>query len=179
MFCHTLRCASVRVSAKSADREGAGEIGVPEAAIVMREHFHVLGVKVSAVNMERALQNVDAWVHRRQRRYVCVCPVYTLMSAFYDPAFREVVNGAGMVTPDGMPLVWMGRLLGREDVSRVYGPDLMLAVCELSRRRGYRHYLYGGAEGVASALATTLCRRFPGLQIVGSESPPFGPLSAE
>jgi len=81
-----------------------------------------------------------------------------------------------MTAPDGMPLVWLSRLHGQKHVSRVYGPDLMLAVCEASVDRGYTHYFYGGAEGVTEALAHRLVSRFPGLQVVGTYSPPFRPL---
>ena len=82
-----------------------------------------------------------------------------------------------MVTPDGMPLVWLSNLKGYPHVERVYGPDLMLAVCEQSLSRGYRHFLYGGASGVPELLAEKLLSRFPGLNIVGAFSPPFRSLT--
>ncbi len=84
-----------------------------------------------------------------------------------------------MTTPDGMPLVWLSRLHGRRHVSRVYGPDLLIAVCQESIRAGYRHFFYGGAEGVPEALAAALLRRFPGLVVAGTYSPPFRPLTPE
>jgi len=92
---------------------------------------------------------------------------------------QRVRNAAGLVTPDGMPLVWLARLRGLEHVERVYGPDLMLALCRRSISKGYRHFLYGGAEGVPDRLAKRLKRRYPGLRIVGSYSPPFHPLTDE
>ena len=76
-----------------------------------------------------------------------------------------------------MPLVWLSRLSGGSPVGRVYGPDLMLAVCERSVGRGYRHFLYGGGPSVAEKLASQLQNRFPGLGIVGAYSPPFRPLT--
>lgn len=90
---------------------------------------------------------------------------------------RQTVNRAGLATPDGMPLVWLGRWWGHRDVTRVYGPDLMLAVCENSIEPGYSHYFYGGAAGVPELLATKLQQRYPGLKIAGTYSPPFRPLS--
>ncbi len=78
-------------------------------------------------------------------------------------AMRRAVNGAGLATPDGMPLVWLGKWRSQVEVKRVYGPDLMLALCQLSVERNYTHYFYGGADGVPELLS----QRFPGLKVVG------------
>jgi N-acetylglucosaminyldiphosphoundecaprenol N-acetyl-beta-D-mannosaminyltransferase len=77
-----------------------------------------------------------------------------------------------------MPTVWLGRFHGFQQMERVYGPDYMLALCEHSVARGYRHFLYGGKPGVAEELRAELLRRFPGLEIVGTYTPPFRPLNA-
>jgi N-acetylglucosaminyldiphosphoundecaprenol N-acetyl-beta-D-mannosaminyltransferase len=82
-----------------------------------------------------------------------------------------------MVTPDGMPIVWLCRLAGRPHVARVYGPDLLVATCAHSIDRGYRHFFYGGAPGVADVLAAKMREHFPGLAIAGTHSPPFRPLT--
>jgi N-acetylglucosaminyldiphosphoundecaprenol N-acetyl-beta-D-mannosaminyltransferase len=83
---------------------------------------------------------------------------------------------ANLATPDGMPVVWALRLLGQR-AERVYGPDLMQAVCQRSLAEGWRHYFYGGAEGVPEMLAVALHKKFPGIQVVGTESPPFRSLT--
>jgi len=80
--------------------------------------------------------------------------------------------------PDGMPLVWLGRGQGHRQVTRVYGPDLMLAVCDAGRATGLTHYFFGGAAGVPERLRDRLAQRFPGLRVVGTMSPPFRPLTA-
>ncbi len=139
---------------------------------------NILGVGVSAINMSQALQTIDRWIETRSRNYVCVTGVHGVMESHRDPEIRRIHNQAGMVTPDGMPLVWLSRLMGSRNVNRVYGPDLMLLLCEHSVSRGYRHYLYGGNEGVPEELANRLQIRFPGLQIVGNYSPPFRPLTS-
>lgn len=140
---------------------------------------NILGVGISAINMEQALAIIDDWIARRDPHYVCVSTVHGIMESQRDEAVRRTLNSSGLTTPDGMPLVWISRLHGHRHVRRVYGPDLMLAVCERSVAKGYRHYLYGGRPGVAEALKARLERRFPGLQIVGLESPPFDPLTPE
>jgi N-acetylglucosaminyldiphosphoundecaprenol N-acetyl-beta-D-mannosaminyltransferase len=100
------------------------------------------------------------------------------MAAQDDPALRTILNHAFLNTPDGMPLVWLGRWHGHRQVTRVYGPDLMLAVCDAGRAVGLTHYFYGGVPGVAEELRTRLTARFPGLRVVGASTPPFRPLTA-
>ena len=140
---------------------------------------NILGVRVSAINMQQALAVIDAWIARRAPQYVCVSNVHSIMESWDDPSLRRIHNEAGLVTPDGMPLVWVSRRRGLDHVDRVYGPDLMLALCEHSVERGYRHFLYGGSEGVPERLAERLRARFPGLQIVGAYAPPFRPLTPD
>ena len=132
----------------------------------------ILGVGVSAVNLASAVEALEGWIQARQQTYVCVTPVHGIMECQRDPELRAIFNSSGLTTPDGMPLVWMLRARGYPAVSRVYGPDLMLAVCRRSLARGWRHYLFGGRPGVARRLAARLRRLFPGLRIVGAEAPP-------
>lgn len=133
----------------------------------------ILGVEVSAIDLRMALETIERWIVRREPNYVCVSGVHGVMESQRDPALKVIHNKAGLVTPDGMPLVWISRWKGQSHVRRVYGPDLMLQLCERSVARGYRHFLYGGADGVAELLADSLVRRFPGLEIAGTHCPPF------
>lgn len=139
---------------------------------------NVLGVGVSAINMPIALDTIQDWIARREPNYVCVTGVHGVMESHRSPELREIHNRAGMVTPDGMPLVWLARLMGFRNVARVYGPDLMLAICERSITAGWRHFLYGGAPGVPELLARKLSERFPQIEIAGMYSPPYRALSA-
>lgn len=141
--------------------------------------FDVLGVEVSAVDMTGALDVVTAWVDGGVRQYVCVTGVHGVMESRRDPALRRIHNGAGLVTPDGMPLVWCAHSLGLDSVERVYGPDLMLAICERAAARGWSAFFYGGAPGTPERLAASLERRFPGLRVAGTHSPPYRPLTPE
>ena len=141
--------------------------------------MNVLGVRISPVTMRRAVSSLAVWIANRQPHYITVTPAHAVMDAYKDPELRRIFNASGMTTPDGMAIVWLLKLRGHRDVSRVYGPDLMLETCRAGMQLGYRHFLYGGGEGVASALEDRLCARFPGLQIVGSHTPPFRDLTAE
>ena len=139
----------------------------------MTERVNILGVGVSAINMDQALVTVDGWVASRAREYVCVCPVHSIMECRRSEEVRRTFNRAGLVTPDGMPLVWVARALGRHNVGRVYGPDLMLAI--LSRER-HRHFFYGGGPGVAQRLTEAMTTRYPKLEVAGFIEPPFATL---
>ncbi|MDM8531941.1 WecB/TagA/CpsF family glycosyltransferase [Anaerolineales bacterium HSG25] len=139
---------------------------------------NILGVGIHAITMTDALQQITAWINQQARAYVSVCTVHTIMECQQNQPMRQAVNQADMATPDGMPLVWLGRHHSDQPVNRVYGPDLLLAMCELSVEHGYRHFFYGGAEGVPQQLARAMQNRFPELQVAGAYSPPFRPLSA-
>jgi N-acetylglucosaminyldiphosphoundecaprenol N-acetyl-beta-D-mannosaminyltransferase len=140
------------------------------------ERVNVLGVRVSAINMDMALHVIDHSVKEGDRCYVCVCTVHGVMECRRSDRLRAMFNGAGMVTPDGMPLVWLARRAGHRYVDRVYGPDLMLAELEASLTRGHRHFFYGGGPGVAEALAGRMQQRFVGLHVAGVHEPPYAPL---
>src|ERR1039458_10339816 len=104
-----------------------------QAAAIGR--VNVLGVGVSAINMDLALAAIAGALERREKGYLCVTGVHGFSEAQTDEGFREILNRAFLCTPDGMPLVWVGRWLGRKEMGRVYGPDLMLAVLARSEER--------------------------------------------
>ncbi len=138
----------------------------------------MLDVPVSLVTMPRAVATIVNWVQRGQAEYVCIRDVHGVMRAQNDPELMSIHNHAGMVTPDGMPLVWIARHRGH-DVSRVCGADLVAALCAVSVDNGIRHYFYGGKPGVAARMAAALQTRFPKLNVAGASTPPFHSLSTE
>ncbi|CAH0356909.1 WecB/TagA/CpsF family glycosyltransferase [Sphingobium sp. CECT 9361] len=139
----------------------------------------VLGVPISTINMDVAVCTVLDWVSHRNAQYICVRDVHGVMRAQEDPALLDIHDGAGLITPDGMPLVWTLKARGYNDAERVCGADLVAALCAASVSAGTRHYLYGGKPGVAERMAVTLTGLFPGLLIVGSSTPPFRPMTSE
>ncbi|MEJ1978049.1 MAG: WecB/TagA/CpsF family glycosyltransferase [Acetobacteraceae bacterium] len=145
----------------------------------LNDRVNILGVQVSAITMEDATAAFATWIRDRTPHYVCITGVHGVMESQRDPELKSIHNCAGMVTPDGMPLVWMSHWLGFRRVERVYGPDLMRAMTALSARRGYRNFYYGGGPGTADHLKDVLTCTHPGLQVVGTLSPPFRPLSPE
>lgn len=148
-----------------------------------RDHpvYDLLGVPVSAIEFAQAVDRLRQWIAEwrpgQAARYVCVCTVHGIMECQRDRELMAIFHRAAMVTPDGMPLVWLGRRAGFRHMTRVYGPDLMAEVCRLSAGFGWRHFLYGGEPGVAELLADRLAMRCPGIRIVGTWTPPFRPLT--
>jgi N-acetylglucosaminyldiphosphoundecaprenol N-acetyl-beta-D-mannosaminyltransferase len=141
--------------------------------------YNVLGTGISAVDLTTARAAILAARAAGRGGYVSTADVRTVNLAANDPVFRSILNASLLTTPDGMPLVWLGRLLGHRSVSRVYGPDLMLDLCAATAGTGQTHSFVGGAPGVAETLSRRLQERFPGLQVVGTISPPFRPLTAD
>lgn len=141
-----------------------------------RSRANVLGVGVHAIDLPSAADIIESAVREGTKGYVCVTSVHGVMEAQRDPQFRDILNHALLVTPDGMPTVWVGRIQGNSTMKRVFGPDLMLEVCRRSVGTGIRHFLYGGNPGITAELAERLRRRFPGITVVGTFTPPFRPL---
>jgi N-acetylglucosaminyldiphosphoundecaprenol N-acetyl-beta-D-mannosaminyltransferase len=139
----------------------------------------ILGVGVSTINLDDAVTTIERWIGERGRNYVCITGVHGVMESRRDERLRRIHNEAGMVTPDGMPLVWLSRRFGNRRTDRVYGPDLMRKMTAVSARRGYRQFYYGGAEGVADKLRRVLVNAHPGLEVAGALCPPFRELTPD
>lgn len=140
--------------------------------------FNVLGTAISALSLAQARDLIVAARGQKKSGYICCATAYNLNLARTDPALRTAYNSSFLTTPDGMPLVWLGRWHQHKTVTRVYGPDLMEIVCDTGRTTGLTHYFYGGHESVAEQLKQRLTTRFPGLAIVGTFTPPFRELEA-
>jgi len=154
-------------------------LSLPLKEYLLPQKYPILGVGVNPVNMQVAVNGISIWISNNSKNYVCVTPAHSIMDAQNDPEFNQILNHSGMTTPDGMAVVWLLKLHGFKYVSRVYGPDLMLAVCEESIKHGWGHFFYGGAPGVAEKLIGNLQTRFPGLKVSGVYSPPYRTLTLE
>lgn len=143
----------------------------------MAGRFDVLGTRIDALTPALASERIADMVRDGLGGSVVFCTVSTVMNARTNPALRRALEGAEIVTPDGMPLVWLGKRAGLA-IERVYGPDFML---EFFTRTGgaFSHYFYGGAPGVAEEMVGRLRKQFPDLRVAGARSPSWGldPLS--
>jgi N-acetylglucosaminyldiphosphoundecaprenol N-acetyl-beta-D-mannosaminyltransferase len=136
--------------------------------------YSTLGVRVDAVQIPDVVAQMQEWIERRQGcRYIAVTGMHGVMEAQHNSAFKGVLNGADLIVPDGMPLVWLAGLRGLSLARRVYGPELMVTFCKETATKGYRHFLLGGAPGVSERLESSLRREIPNFCVVGKYAPPF------
>jgi N-acetylglucosaminyldiphosphoundecaprenol N-acetyl-beta-D-mannosaminyltransferase len=142
--------------------------------------FCVLGTRVDAIETPAVIKKIEEWIAAGdQGRFISVTNVNTIMQGRSDSSFSVIVNNSDLSVPDGMPLVWLGRLHGYALRERVAGPDLLPECCRKTQNAGYRHFFYGSAEGVAKQLASELKCQFPGIRVAGTYSPPFRQLTQE
>ena len=135
---------------------------------------NVLGVGISVLNLKSA-QDICLRSVRRSgfQGYVTITGVHGVMESQKNEELRKIHNRSFLSTPDGMPMVWLGRWDGAAEMDRVYGPDLMLALTEAGLAEESKHYYYGGKPEVVETLKEKLEERFAGVKVVGTESPPF------
>lgn len=143
----------------------------------MQPSFQVLGVRVDAVQMPDAVARLRCWIDDRPStsRFVAVTGMHGIAESRQNSQFRQALNAADLVVPDGMPLVWLGRFKGYPLRQRVTGSELMDAFCRESGK-AYRHFFYGGGPEVAERLARVLHKKH-GIVIAGTYTPPFRPLT--
>jgi N-acetylglucosaminyldiphosphoundecaprenol N-acetyl-beta-D-mannosaminyltransferase len=134
------------------------------------------GIPIAAVTYEEALRLFLDAPAAGHRLAVHFCTAHTLVEAANDPELRAGLLDHGLDVPDGVPLAWVGRARGYR-IERVCGLDVLPDLADRGRAQGARHYFYGGADGVAKALAEALSDRYPGIIVSGYESPPFRPLT--
>jgi len=140
---------------------------------------NILGVGISAVNMDSAIHTIQGWIKSGTREYVCVASVHGVMECQRSVELRRIHNNAGIVTPDGMPLAWLLRATGHSDSDRVCGPELMPRLLIEGQVRGDTHFLYGATEDTLQRLRYRLSEIAPHARIVGIFAPPFRTMTAE
>ena len=139
----------------------------------------VIDINVNETSYEAATRQIHNWAQAGESRYVCAANVHMLMEAFDSSEFAKVVNSADLVTPDGVPLVWMMRAKGQREQSRVYGPTLMLHVLNTASCEDLSVGFYGSKPDVLNQLINRMLSRYKNLNVAFSYSPSFEPLSPE
>jgi N-acetylglucosaminyldiphosphoundecaprenol N-acetyl-beta-D-mannosaminyltransferase len=145
----------------------------------------IVSVGISKTSYGEVVELCRQWATQRKTatrsiaHYICVTSVHGIIAAHDDPEFAQVLNTADIATPDGMPLVWALRSFGCVNQQRVYGPTLMLELCQAAAIHGHRIFLYGGRDDTLAELSTRLRRQFPTLEIAGTYAPPFRPLTGD
>ena len=124
-------------------------------------HVSILGVKVHATSMDRALSRIESALANGERGYICVTGVQGVMEAQSDSNLKRIINRALLNIPDGRPTVWVGWLRGFFKMRQVTGPCMMLEIAALSQTRGYTHFFFGGNDGVAEQLKQSRTQQTP------------------
>lgn len=137
-----------------------------------KKDTYIFNVKLSSLNYQEICRQIDIWIKNKQKKYICVAAVHLVMECQDDEKLRQGVNQAGIVTTDGMPLVWFSKIHGQKS-ERIYGPELMLKICRLAEKRSYRLYFLGGSKGQSLYLKQKLTKKFPQIKIVGYKDTPF------
>jgi N-acetylglucosaminyldiphosphoundecaprenol N-acetyl-beta-D-mannosaminyltransferase len=140
---------------------------------------NILGMRVDATSYPDAVRRIVNWTGDGRSRYVCVANVNNVMEAHDNRAFMAVMNGADLVTPDGVPLAWGLRWLGIESAGRVYGPDLTVSVLSAAAERGIPVGFYGGEPACLSDLMSVVRMRWPRLNVAYNYCPPFRQLTPD
>jgi N-acetylglucosaminyldiphosphoundecaprenol N-acetyl-beta-D-mannosaminyltransferase len=143
------------------------------------KEFRVVKMKVNSTSYNDSVNKILKWARNKESKYICAANVHMVMESYDSPEFNKVVNSADMVTPDGMPLVWMLRRAGVKNQTRVCGPDLSLLVCKEAENQGIPVGFYGGTPENNEKLFHYLSENYPRLEITCMISPPFRSLTME
>ena len=133
-----------------------------------------LNTYIDNLTMEEALLRIDELIKGSNHAYVVTPNVDHIVKLEKDEKFRQVYNDADLILADGMPLIWISKVLKTSIKEKVSGSDLFPKVCEMASQKKYSIFLLGAAEGVAEKAAEKLCKRYKGLKVVGVYSPPYG-----
>ena len=136
----------------------------------------VLGHKIAAGRFTEVAEAILACARSAKPAYVCVSGAHPLSLAKADPDFAAALDGAALITPDGMPVKWMLTLKGRPESERVAGPDLAPWLISQAEGAGLPVYFYGGMPDELEDLRRALAVTHPKLNVVGWESPPLLPI---
>ena len=143
------------------------------------KYYSILGTNINITDMEKTVRYMETHLEELRGHYICVSNVHTTVTAYRNPQYRAVQNGAAMNIPDGKPLSIVQRMGGEKDAGRVPGPDLMPELFALSEKKGYRHYFYGSTQETLDALKERLAEKYPEMTVAGMYSPPFRPMTEE
>jgi N-acetylglucosaminyldiphosphoundecaprenol N-acetyl-beta-D-mannosaminyltransferase len=137
----------------------------------------ILGTHFSLLSYTDVVMRVIRWRDTQEKHYITLTPPYSVLMSICDSRLREATEAASLTLPDGVGIILAAKLLHYTHCGRVTGPELMLRLCDLGQAEGLRHFFYGGAPGVADALAKRLKQRYPGLDVAGTCCPPFRELT--
>jgi N-acetylglucosaminyldiphosphoundecaprenol N-acetyl-beta-D-mannosaminyltransferase len=149
---------------------------------LLEEHMpvqDVIGFPIAALPFDDQLNVILQWAKSGLSKIVCIANVHMLIEAHRNPHFAAVLEAADLITPDGMPLVWMLRFLGVSRQERVAGPDVLMSLCRAAPGAGISLFFLGSQPSILEKMRNRLEQEFPDLAIAGMEPLPFRPMLAQ
>lgn len=144
--------------------------------VALKQHY-ILGMKVNVINYEDATRKVIQWAKAGKSRYVCLANVHMVMEAYDSVKFRQIVNTADLVAPDGKPLSWSLQTLGARNQQQVCGRELTIHICKAAALSRVSVGFYGSSKNVLTTLVTKMKQSYPNMNIAYIYSPPFRSLT--
>lgn len=135
-----------------------------------RKYADILGARVDLVNTMQSMDRIKYFIKNRQTAHVITLNAEIVYQALSTPELLKIINGADLVTPDGIGIVWAGRHLGYPFEERVSGIDLLYLICEQAPRENWKIYLLGAAPGIADEASRQLAQDYPGINICGTHN---------
>lgn len=141
--------------------------------------FNILGVKINELTLKKTIKEIQTWINNKKKDYIVLTGAHGIIEMQSDEKLKNINNNAGLVTPDGMPEVWLGKIKGFKNIEKVYAPEIMEETFKVSVQNDIKHFFYGGKEGVAEKLKTVLEEKYQGIKVMGTYYPPFRQLTDE
>lgn len=133
-----------------------------------------MNTDIDNLTMAETLNEIDKLIQKKNCSYVVTPNVDHIVRLEKDEELQKVYKNASLILTDGKPLIWISKWYKTPIKEKISGSDLFPRVCQLAANKNYTMYLLGAAEGVADTAARNLMKKYPGLNIVGTYSPPFG-----
>ena len=133
-----------------------------------------MNTEIDNLTMQEALEEIDKLINTKKGSYVVTPNVDHIVQLERGGEIADVYKNADLILTDGKPLLWIAKWYGTPIKEKISGSDLFPLLCKMAAEKGYKMFFLGAAEGVAAKAAENLKKRFTGLQVVGTYSPPFG-----
>jgi N-acetylglucosaminyldiphosphoundecaprenol N-acetyl-beta-D-mannosaminyltransferase len=137
---------------------------------------YILNMKINVVTIREVMNLIDRWIHEKKSRYICLSNVHMCIEAYENKLFNSYINNSDLTLADGRPIFWVAKLLKFKNIVHIRGMDLTLKLLTIANKKGIKIGFYGGSLDTKEKLLLFLKKKYPELQVVFYESPPFRPL---
>lgn len=133
-----------------------------------------MNTEVDNLTMDETLVEIDKLIQENKNAYVVTPNVDHIVQLERGGELCKAYKDADLILTDGKPLIWISKWYGTPIKEKISGSDLFPLLCKMAAEKGYTMYFLGAAEGVAAKAAENLMKKYKGLNVVGTYSPPYG-----